>query len=91
MNILYAKTLKGMGIPMSRLSTSNMSFHGVITGKKAESLGQIALDVVSGDSKNYRKEKLTFEVVDFRVLITLFWVGQLMHVSWLDHVMCTSN
>ena len=57
LNILYAETLKGMGIPMSRLSTSNMNFHGVIPGKKAESLGQIALDVVFGDSKNYRKEK----------------------------------
>ena len=65
LNILYAETLKGMGIPMSRLSESNMSFHGVIPGKKAESLDQIALDVVFGDSKNYRKEKLTFEVVDF--------------------------
>ena len=43
-----------------------MSFHGVIPGKKAESLGQIALDVVFSDSKNYRKEKLTFEVVDFQ-------------------------
>ena len=66
LNILYAETLKGMGIPMSRLSSSNMSFHGVIPGKKAESLGQIALDVVFGDSKHFRKEKLTFEVVDFR-------------------------
>ena len=66
LHILYAETLKGMGIQMSRLSTSNMSFHGVILGKKAESLGQIALDVVFGDSKNYRKEKLTFEVVDFQ-------------------------
>ena len=26
LNLLYADTLKGMGIPMSRLSTSNMSF-----------------------------------------------------------------
>ena len=57
LNILYAETLKGMGIPMSRLSSSNMSFHGVI--------GQITLDVVFGDSKHFRKEKLTFEVVDF--------------------------
>src|SRR6266536_828379 len=65
MNILYAETLQGMGIPMSKLSESNMQFHGVILGKKARSLGQIALDVVFGDSKNYRKEKLTFEVVDF--------------------------
>ena len=65
LNILYAETLKGMGIPMSKLSVSNISFHGVIPGKKAESLGQIALDVVFGDSKHYRKEKLTFEVMDF--------------------------
>ena len=49
MNILYAETLKGMGIPMSKLSKSNMRFHGVIPVNKAESLGQIALDVVLGD------------------------------------------
>ena len=65
LNILYAETLTGMGIPMSKLSERNMSFHGVILGNKAESLGQIALDVVFGDSKNYCKDKLTFEVVDF--------------------------
>ena len=66
LNILYAETLEGMGILMSRLSTSNMSFYGVVPGKKGASLGQIALDVVFGDSKHFRKEKLTFEVVDFQ-------------------------
>ena len=65
LNILYAEALKGMGIPMSKLSESNMRFHGIIPGKKAESLGQITLDAVFGDEKNFRKEKLTFEVVDF--------------------------
>ena len=60
LNILFAETLKGMGILMSRISESNMSFHGVIPGKKDASLGQIALDVVFGDSKNFHKEKLTF-------------------------------
>ena len=30
LNILYAETLKGMGILMSKLSETNMSFHGVI-------------------------------------------------------------
>ena len=65
LNILYAETLQGMGIPMSKLSESNMQFHGVIPGNKAKSHGQIALDVVFDNSKNYRKEKLTFEVVDF--------------------------
>src|SRR3954463_2051118 len=52
LNILYAKTLKGMGIPMYRLSTSKLSFHGVIPCKKAESLGQITLDVVFSDAMN---------------------------------------
>ena len=56
LNILYAETLKGMSILMSKLSENNMSFHGVIHGKKAQSLGQIALDVVFGDSKNYLRK-----------------------------------
>nr|XP_020178146.1 uncharacterized protein LOC109763696 [Aegilops tauschii subsp. strangulata] len=45
LNILYAETLREMGIPMSKLSESNMRFHSVIPGKKADSLGQITLDV----------------------------------------------
>lgn len=65
LNILYIETLKGTGIPMSRLSESTMSFHGVIPGKKAKLLSQIALDVVFGSDKNFRKEKLTFKVLDF--------------------------
>ena len=47
LNILYAETLREMGIPMSKLIESNMRFHGVIPGNKADSLGQITLDVVS--------------------------------------------
>ncbi|KAI4996995.1 hypothetical protein ZWY2020_052337 [Hordeum vulgare] len=65
LNIMYADTLKGMGIPMSKLSEQD-AFHGVVPGRKAKSLGQIALDVVFGSDKNFRKEKLTFEVVDFQ-------------------------
>ena len=39
LNILYAEALRGMGIPMSKLSESNMRSHGIILGKKANSLG----------------------------------------------------
>ena len=91
LNILYAETLNGMGIPMSKLSESNMNFHGVITGKKAESLGQIALDVVFGDSKNYRKEKLTFEVVDFQSAYHAILGRPAYACLWLGHVTCTSS
>ncbi|KAI4995970.1 hypothetical protein ZWY2020_040472 [Hordeum vulgare] len=66
LNIMYADTLKGIGILMSKLSESSMQFHGVVPGRKAKSLGQIALDVVFGSDKNFRKEKLTFEVVEFQ-------------------------
>ncbi|KAI4987171.1 hypothetical protein ZWY2020_019971 [Hordeum vulgare] len=66
LNIMYGDTLKGMGIPMSKLSESSMQFTGVVPRRKAKSLGQIALDVVFGSDKNFRKEKLTFEVVDFQ-------------------------
>ncbi|KAI4990714.1 hypothetical protein ZWY2020_039085 [Hordeum vulgare] len=51
-----------MGIPMSD-SESNMQFHGVVPGRKAKSLGQIALEVIFSSDKNFRKEKLTFEVL----------------------------
>ena len=91
LNILYAKALKGMGIPMSKLSESNMRSHGVIPRKKADSLGQIALDVVFGDEKNYRKEKLTFEVLDFGSAYHAILTDLPMPASWLDHVMCTSK
>ena len=64
-NILYASTLKSMNIPMSKLHKSYLEFHGIIPGKKAHSLGMITLNVVFGTPSNFRKEKITFEVVDF--------------------------
>jgi hypothetical protein len=60
LNIIYANVLEVMGILMTYLSKSNMQFHGVIPGKKAKSLGQIALDVVFGEEKNFRKERPAF-------------------------------
>ena len=80
-----------MGIPMSKLSESNMRFHGVIPGEKADTLGHIALDVVFGDSKNYRKEKLSLKLWISRVPIMPFWADLPMLASWLDRVMCTSR
>jgi hypothetical protein len=62
LNIIYADTLEAVGIPMTRLSKSNMQFRGVIPGKETKSLGQVTLDVVFGEEKNFRKEWLTFEV-----------------------------
>jgi hypothetical protein len=66
LNILYAHTLRLLGIRLDRLRPSTTLFHGVAPGKRVQPLGQIDLPVWFGTPDNYRKETLTFEVVGFR-------------------------
>jgi hypothetical protein len=66
LNILYAHTLRIMGIGLDRLWPSTTPFHGVSLGKCVQPLGQIDLPVWFGTPNNFRKETLTFEVVGFR-------------------------
>jgi hypothetical protein len=66
LNILYAHTLRLLGIWLDQLRPSTTSFHGVAPGKHVQPLGQIDLPVWFGTSDNFRKETLTFEVVGFR-------------------------
>jgi hypothetical protein len=63
LNILYAHTLRLLGIGLDQLRPSTTPFHGVAPGKRIQTLGQIDLPVWFGTSDNYRKETLTFEVV----------------------------
>jgi hypothetical protein len=66
LNILYAHTLRLLGIGLDQLRPSTTSFHGVAPGKRVQPLGQIDLPVWFGTPDNFRKETLTFEVVGFR-------------------------
>jgi hypothetical protein len=66
LNILYAHTLRLLGIGLDQLRLSTTPFHGVTPGKRVQPLGQIDLPVWFGTPDNYRKETLTFEVVGFR-------------------------
>jgi hypothetical protein len=66
LNILYAHTLRLMGIGLGQLQPSTTSFHGVAPGKRIQSLGQIDLPVWFGTPDNLRKETLTFEVMGFK-------------------------
>lgn len=52
-NILYASTLKKMGISESKLYVSNLTFHGVVPSIKAKPLGQISLEVVFGTKHSF--------------------------------------
>ncbi|XP_066382590.1 uncharacterized protein [Miscanthus floridulus] len=65
LNILYASTLDKMGIPRSNLRPSKAPFYEIVPGKEAVPLGCIRLNITFGQPDNFRKEPLTFEVVDF--------------------------
>jgi hypothetical protein len=66
LNILYAHTLRLLGIGLDQLRPSTTSFHGVVPGKRVQPLGQIDLPVWFGTPNNFCKETLTFDVVEFR-------------------------
>ncbi|XP_039822617.1 uncharacterized protein LOC120684816 [Panicum virgatum] len=66
LNILYVDTLDTMGIDWSCLQPLGAPFHDVMPKKQAVPLRQIDLPVMFGNSSNYRKDTLTFEVVGFK-------------------------
>jgi hypothetical protein len=66
LNILYAHTLRLLGIELDQLQPSTTPFHGIAPGKRVQPLGQIDLRVWFDTPDNFRKETLTFEVVGFR-------------------------
>jgi hypothetical protein len=63
-NLIYARTLKAMCIPLENLKPTNCSFHGIVPRVANYPLGKIELDICFSDSSNYRREKLEFEVMD---------------------------
>ncbi|KAK1667861.1 hypothetical protein QYE76_056020 [Lolium multiflorum] len=66
LNIMYLETLEKMNLTKEQLKHNTTKFHGVVPGKKANSLGSIKLPVAFGDVNNYREEMITFEVVPFK-------------------------
>jgi hypothetical protein len=64
-NLIYARTLKAMSISLESLKPTDCSFHGIVLGSANYPLGKIELDVCFGNSSNYRREKLEFEVMDW--------------------------
>jgi hypothetical protein len=64
-NLIYARTLNAMCISLESLKPTDCSFHGIVPGGANYSLRKIELDVCFGNSINYRREKLEFEVMDW--------------------------
>jgi hypothetical protein len=64
-NLVYARTLKGMNISLEWLQPIDCSFYGIVLGSANHPLGKNKLDVCFGDRGNCRREKLKFEVMDW--------------------------
>jgi hypothetical protein len=64
-NLIYARMLKAMCISLENLKPTDCSFHGIVPGAANYPLGKIELDICFGNSSNYRREKLEFEVMDW--------------------------
>jgi hypothetical protein len=64
-NLMYTRTLKAMNISLENSKPIDCSFHGIVPGSANYPLGKIELDVCFGNSGNYRREKLEFEVMDW--------------------------
>ena len=65
-NIIFADTLRGMNILTTNLAPSVNTFHGIVPGRPVYPLGTITLEVIFGEPTNFRKEKIEFEVVDWK-------------------------
>jgi hypothetical protein len=64
LNLLFASTMKAMGMTVDMLQESDTGFHGIIPTLPAYPLGKILLDIVFGTPDNFTKERLRFEVVN---------------------------
>jgi hypothetical protein len=64
-NILYKGAFEKLNVEASKLCPSHSPLHGIVPGRWVMPLGTITLSITFGDQVHYRKETLSFEVIDF--------------------------
>ena len=65
LNILFASTLRQMGLEFGKIKPTKSPFYGIVPGNETIPLGTISLPVTFGTPENYCTEYITFEVTDF--------------------------
>ena len=63
---MFADTLRKMNHSTENLAKSDNTFHGIVPGKAVYPLGTVQFPVVFGEPRNFRTEKIDFEVVDWK-------------------------
>jgi hypothetical protein len=53
LNIMYYDTFKRMGLNDTLIQTSKSSFHDIVPGRKAYSMGRVILDVAFGTEQYF--------------------------------------
>ena len=66
LNIIFVSTLHKMLIPRSVWKKSSTVIHGVVPREAATSLGVIELEVFFGSRRNFARQTLEFEVLDWQ-------------------------
>jgi hypothetical protein len=67
-NLLYRSSMEKLGIPLSQLKPSRLTFHGIVPGHSCTHVGRVRLEVLFGEKGNSRREPIWFEVVDISSL-----------------------
>ena len=65
-NIIFVDIMRGMNILTTNLAPSVNTFHGIVPGRPVYPLGTITLEFIFGEPTNFCKEKIEFEVVDWK-------------------------
>jgi hypothetical protein len=66
LHLLFASTLKKMGMDISKMLTpSKAPFYGIVPGNTATLIGSVTLLVTFRTKENYRTEYIKFEVANF--------------------------
>ena len=65
LNILFASTLRQMGLDFSKINPTKSPFYGIVPGNAAMPLGTISLPITFGTRENYCTEYIKFEVANF--------------------------
>ncbi|XP_039811723.1 uncharacterized protein LOC120674639 [Panicum virgatum] len=66
LNLIFASTLKKMGLNFTEMLTPSKSpFFGIVPGNASHPLGTVILPVTFGTRENYLTEFIKFEVANF--------------------------
>jgi hypothetical protein len=63
-NLLYWSSMEKLGMPISQLKASRITFHGIMPRHSCTPMGRVQLEVLFGEKGNSRHESIWFEVVD---------------------------